>query len=344
MSEFLSEAERKELLSEHRLERDSRYSDRIKAVLLLDDGLSYVEISRVLFLDESSIRRYRKLYESGGIEELLLANWQGAKRKLSEIQERELFEHLNEKLYPTTKSIVGYVYSNYGVSYTLRGMCYVLTRLGFVYKKTKALPGKADPEAQERFVALYEALMEQKADDDPVYFIDGVHAQHNSHPSNGWILRGKEHHIPTNTGRQRVNINGALNAETLAVHVWEDESINAQSTTALLATLEQQHQDAETIYVILDNAGYYRNQQVSYYVDHSKIKLLFLPPYSPNLNLIERLWKFFKKKVANNRYYEKFVDFKKAALAFFRHLPKYEEELESLLVDNFEIVRPAFNV
>jgi len=111
-----------------------------------------------------------------------------------------------------------------------------------------------------------------------------------------------------------------------------------------LLTLEQQHQDAENIYVILDNAGYYRNKLVMHYVENSKIRPLFLPPYAPNLNLIERLWKFFKKEVSNNRYYEKFRDFRKAVLAFFRRLPKYEAELETLLTDNFEIVRPNFSI
>jgi transposase len=342
MSKFLNRFQRDELRGQHRFETEKRYADRIKALLLWDEGWTLEEVSRVLMLDEKTIRRYRKLYESEGLDRLLNDDWKGGIGRLSSEQEEGLKNYLISHLCTTTKEICNYVEREYGISYTCRGMQYVLHRLGFVYKKTTAIPGKANPEAQEKFIAMYEELMESKSDDDPVYFIDGVHAQHNSHPTNGWILRGKEHHIATNTGRQRVNINGALNAETLEVSIWEDQTINAQSTIALFATIQQKHPDAENIYVILDNAGYYRNHLVNYYVENSPIKLLFLPPYSPNLNLIERLWKFFKKKVANNRYYEKFQDFKKEALRFFKKLQLYESELDSLLIDNFQIIRPEF--
>ena len=72
-------------------------------------------------------------------------------------------------------------------------------------------------------------------------------------------------------------------------------------------------------------------------VEGTKIKLIFLPPYSPNLNLIERYWKFFRKKVQNNRYYETFEEFKKACKSFFRKRKKYFPELQTLLAENFHI-------
>jgi transposase len=65
---------------------------------------------------------------------------------------------------------------------------------------------------------------------------------------------------------------------------------------------------------------------------------VFLPPYSPNLNLIERYWKFFKKKVLYNRYYEKFNEFKDACERFFRQPRRYLKELRSLLTENFGII------
>ena len=76
------------------------------------------------------------------------------------------------------------------------------------------------------------------------------------------------------------------------------------------------------------------------YLEHSRIEILYLPPYSPNLNLIERLWKFFKKKVLYNQYYEKFEQFRKSCLDFFKkkNLRKYRKELETLLTDNFGVV------
>jgi len=68
------------------------------------------------------------------------------------------------------------------------------------------------------------------------------------------------------------------------------------------------------------------------------IRILYLPPYSPNLNPIERLWKFMKKKVTANRYFEEFGDFKKTLMEFFRGIRKYRSELETLITDNFSVI------
>ena len=98
------------------------------------------------------------------------------------------------------------------------------------------------------------------------------------------------------------------------------------------------HLVATWIYVICDNARYYRSKAVQAYLKTSRIKLVFLPPYAPNLNLIERLWKFFKKQVLYNRYYETFAEFKAACEAFFSNPSQYEVQLRSLLTENFAII------
>ena len=95
---------------------------------------------------------------------------------------------------------------------------------------------------------------------------------------------------------------------------------------------------AAWIYVICDNARYYRSKAVQEYLKNSRIKLVFLPPYAPNLNLIERLWKYFKKKILYNRYYETVDEFRAACEEFFRNPRKYHRELRSLLTENFAIV------
>ena len=172
--------------------------------------------------------------------------------------------------------------------------------------------------------------------------MDGTHPLHNSEPAYGWILKGKEKEIPANTGRKRVNLNGALNAETQQVVVIEDSTIDAESTVELLKQLEALHPKAEKIYVILDNARYNRSVLVREHAQSSKIELLFLPPYAPNLNLIERLWKFFKKKVLANRYYESFLDFQKACRTFFKNIDQFQPGLSTLLRDKFQILDPIF--
>ncbi len=143
--------------------------------------------------------------------------------------------------------------------------------------------------------------------------------------------------MPSNTGRRRLNINGAVDLERLEPLVRYDDTIDATSTLALFDQILLAYTCATCIYIICDNARYYRSRAVQAYLQDSRIKLVFLPAYAPNLNLIERLWKFFKKQVLYNRYYETFADFRTACEEFFNNPQRYRGHLRSLLTENFAI-------
>lgn len=135
-----------------------------------------------------------------------------------------------------------------------------------------------------------------------------------------------------------MNINAVLNAENPSeVIIVEGKSINAENTWELYQKIEAQNPEAQNIYIICDNARYYKNKLLTERLKNSKIKQVFLPPYSPNLNLIERLWKFMRKKVINTHFYRKFDDFKKALLLFFENIEDFKAELETLISWNFHI-------
>ena len=233
--------------------------------------------------------------------------------------------------------MAAWVEETFGVAYTASGMTAVLHRLGFVYKKPKLIPGKADAEAQRAFLAEYETLKNTKGEEDPIYFMDAVHPQHNPVIAYCWIKRGEEQVVRSNTGRKRLNINGAINLDQLEPVVRYDDTIDAASTIALFDQLLLAYAYATGIYIICDNAGYYRSKAVQAYLQDSRIKLIFLPAYAPNLNLIERLWKFFKKQVLYNRYYETFGGFRAACEDFFNNPQRYKSELRPLLAENFAI-------
>ncbi|PKP44917.1 MAG: hypothetical protein CVT95_10115 [Bacteroidetes bacterium HGW-Bacteroidetes-12] len=109
--------------------------------------------------------------------------------------------------------------------------------------------------------------------------------------------------IKTNNGRQRTNINGAINLQTKTVLYVEDEQINAQTMTVLLVLILQEQKEGK-IHIILDNARHYHAQLVKDFLkEHPRIMLHFMPPYSLNLNIIERLWKILKKKVVYYKFY-----------------------------------------
>jgi len=168
--------------------------------------------------------------------------------------------------------------------------------------------------------------------------MDAVHPQHNPVLGYGWIKRGEDREVPSNTGRRRLNINGAVDLERLEPVVRYDDTIDATSTIALFDQILLTYACAACIYIICDNARYYRSKAVQAYLQDSRIKLVFLPAYAPNLNLIERLWKFFKKQVLYNRYYESFDEFRAACKDFFNNPQRYRGQLQSLLTENFAII------
>jgi len=179
------------------------------------------------------------------------------------------------------------------------------------------VPGKANKEQQQEWLAEYEKLKVRLPEDETICFTDGVHPTHNVQPAYGWIKKGLRKEIPANTGRARLNLSGSIDVITHNMIVQEDETLNAESTVRFFRKLEDAYPSKRKIHVFCDNAPYYRNKTVKQYLETSKICLHFLPPYSPNLNPIERLWKWMKERVVYNTYYEHFEDFRGAILGFF---------------------------
>ena len=335
----LTSEEIQELRVAHKAAKKTSASDayRINTIILLGTGWSYEEVVDALLLDEETIRSYIKNYESGGISKLLGKNYKGGQSKLSEEQKEKLSQELDSTIYPTTKEICDYVLKIFGISYSISGMTALLHIMGYAYKKPKIVPANADKEAQEFFIRQFLDFMANKKEDEIVLFADAVHPTHNSTAAYGWIKKGKDKELKSNSGRERLNIHGAMNAETFETTIIASESnINAESTIDLLKAVELLYPFASTIYMILDNAKYHFAGIVQEYVANSKIKLVFLPSYSPQLNLIERLWKVFKKHVINNKYYNKYSEFKDSCMNFFKNQNQYSDEIISIMGDGLE--------
>jgi transposase len=335
----LSKQELAELRSAHREVREIREAYRLNAVILLGQGRGVKDVADALLLDPETVRTYFKRYKSGGVDELLRMSYVGSEALLNAEQLRALDAHLNDTVYQTAAEVARYVEDRWQVRYTASGMTAVLHRLGYVFKKPKLQPGKHPPvETQEAFIAKYHEIKENKAEDDVILFMDAMHPQHNPVLGSGWIKRGKTQPIQSNTGRQRLNINAAINIESLQLAYRFDDTIDAVSTIALFDQMQEANPTAPRIIVFCDNARYYKSKAVAEYLKGSRIQLEPLPPYSPNLNLIERFWKFFKKQVLYNRYYERFAEFRDASNAFLSDLTPHEPRLRTLLTENFQII------
>jgi len=117
------------------------------------------------------------------------------------------------------------------------------------------------------------------------------------------------------------------------------KSVNKESSLRLLQKIVKKHPKAKNIHIYLDNASYYVAKWLRQQLEGTKIVFHFLPTCSPNLNLIERLWKFFKKEILYNTYYETFEEFLSACKNFFRCRTKYKAELRSLLNEKFHLYK-----
>jgi transposase len=339
MKDFeLSPKEITVLRAAHKKERlNVNKAYRINAVILLGSGWTLKQVSEALLLDEDTLSNYVTKYKEGGFSNLLKTLYQGSNPLLNEAQLLKLCEELDRTTHLTTLSIRAFIEGTFGVTYSQSGVTNLLKQLGFTYKKPKLVPASADKQAQEDFLKFYLDFMENKPSDELVFFADGVHAQHNSLPSYGWIRKGEDRELKSNTGRSRFNIHGAMNAETFETTIVSSESnIDRESTITLLNQLQILYPFAKKIHVILDNAKYHYSKEVRDFVSNSKINLVYLPAYSPELNLIERLWRVFKKNVLYNKYYEKFDFFKKACLDFFRNQRKYLGQISSIMGDGLE--------
>lgn len=338
MKEFtLTPNQLSELRKVHRSCKDKRYAYRINAIILLGSGWSYQEVANALLLDEETIRNYQQRYTTLGANDLLKDHNKGSECRLTESALRALESELETSIYMTTHAVIEYVSKTFNVKYTSSGMRDLLHRMGYEYKKPKLVPGNPNIEAQEIFAAQYEDFMQKKPSDIEVLFIDAVHPEHNGMAAYGWIKRGQLRELKTNSGRARLNLHGAMNAETYQVTVIESATVNYESTLELFRLLEQTYPLAKKILAIVDNARYHFSKEVKAYLETSRIELIPLPSYSPNLNLIERLWKFFKKKVLYNRYYENLAMFRKACFEFFNRIDDLRDEMISFIGHEFEL-------
>lgn len=340
MGGFLTNEQVIVLKQAHKTTKDKRLADRMKAVLSLNAGFEYEHVAAILLLDEITLRRYVRKFQEKGIEGLLEYRYRGGKSRLTRNQEEELKIFLRDNTKRTAKEVADHTNKTYDIVFSVIGVTKLLHRLGFTYKKPKIIPGKADRAKQEAFLRTYEETKKSLGPHDRMYFADATHPLHNTQPGYGWILKGKANDklVKTTSGRKRLNLNGILNIADKTAIVLEEETINTDATIRLLEAIVQKQKTGK-VYVVLDNARHHHAKRVrNWILNHPRFKLLFLPSYSPNLNIIERLWKFFHQRITWNRYFETFEEFKSVTLTFFRNLKHYEKDLSSLLTDNFQLL------
>jgi transposase len=185
---------------------------------------------------------------------------------------------------------------------------------------------------------LKPALDAAQAGQGHVFFVDAAHFVFGTFLCCLWSFA--RIFVRAASGRQRFNVLGAWNAVTRQlVAVTNTTVVNTETMCELLRKLAALKLTGP-ITLVLDNARYQRNAVVMALAEQLQIELLFLPSYSPNLNLIERLWKFIKRRSLYGRYHPTFADFRTAIEEVLANIPTtHATDLASLMSLNFQQFR-----
>lgn len=343
---FLSRDERSALIA---LARDGsvthRLARRANALVLLDDGLSCEQVAQVLLLDDDTIRRWHGAFAEGGRKALMRFEAGGSACILSDAQQEKLVAWVRAVSPCSTREIGAWIASEFGVEYDSRsGLVALLHRLGLEYRKPEVIPRHLDEHKQRAFIKFYGKLMNSLSPDEAVVFVDAVHPTHAARAARCWAAKDEKLAIEQTTGRQRLNIHGALDLETGQTKMIEAEAIDAASTIKLLASLEALYSTTALIHVFLDNARYHHAKIVQEWLSQPgrRIALHFVPSYCPHLNPIERLWALMHEHLTHNKTYPTCREFADAILNFLRdEVPRKWGEFCDSVTDNFRVILPA---
>src|SRR3984885_10985449 len=229
-----------------------RLARRANALVLLDQGMSCSAVAQVLFLDDDTIRTWYRLYQQDGFDGLVSFGYDGSACRLSETHQDQLKAWITKTLPRNTGAVGAWVEKEFGITYESRpGLVALLHQLGMEHRKPKAVSSKLDPEKQAAFIQQYENLLNQLGDDEAVLFGDAVHPTHAVRPVGCWRPKDVPIAVPQSSGRQRLNIHGAIDLETGKTRMIEAATVNAISTIMLLKSIEVMYPGKRLIHLFV---------------------------------------------------------------------------------------------
>jgi len=257
-------------------------------------GYPHGEIARLSGASHSTVTATINSYRQGGLDKV---NQRNPYRPQSQLQDyrKLLVAHFTEHPPASLKQAAFEIEKLTGVARTPSSVRTFIISIGMYRRKVGMVPSKSDPDKQEEFInnKLQPVLDDASAGKRQVYFVDAAHFV--LAPFLGFLWSFTRFFIKAPAGRKRFNVLGALNAITHeVVTITNDTYIDAVSVCALLRKIAALNIGI-AVTLVLDNARYQKCHIVTELAELLQIDLLYLPAYSPNLNIIERLWKFVKK-------------------------------------------------
>jgi transposase len=326
---------------------DRRVYQRLSAVLAVAaDNSRREEVAELLGIGLTQLGEWLRVFRNKGIDALCTFHYKGDPGKLTPQQVERLKAEVGTGCFRNSDQIRHWIEETFSVTYSCSGVKDLLKRIGISYHKVTGFLWKADPDKQKAFVQKYERQKakahRKEAGHTRRYFVDACH------PIWGlglvfscWLLVGQRFLVGMGSGRKRLNVLGAYcpdDQEYLDLRLTRD-NINGEQFVNLLRLLKERHPATKRFILYLDNAAYYGKPVVLDWLKrHREFCLEPVPPYCPNVNLIERLWKFLKQK-ALSRWHPTFEAMQQAVSEVLDHLDDYQDELATLMVDEFHIIQ-----
>ena len=337
----LTSPQRSEIDERRRQAENRRIYQRLSALLWIDDGRTREVVANLLGITSRQVGQWLRIFRNKGLDQLCILHYRGDPGRLRPAQIEQLKQQIAQGAFHTAEQVRTWVQDTLGVSYSSTGIKELLHRIGASYHKVSGFFWKADITKQKQFVRKYRRHKREAGPKTRRYFVDAWH------PVWGLdllyscgLLVGQRYYVGVGNGRERLNILGAYCPDD---HDYVDlrltkENITGEQFVKRLEKLRAKHPDTEKFLLYLDKAKYYSKPVVKEWLAaHREFRLVPLPAYSPNLNLIERLWRFLRKK-ALNRWHKTFVAMQEAVAAVLDHLDDYRAELVALMTVRFQIV------
>jgi transposase len=322
---------------------DPRVQRKMTVLWLKHQGLPHRDIAALADVSRRSVQRYLAEFLQGGLRRSRQANWVSPTSVLDQ-HRQSLEDHFRQQPPHSVKQARQVIEQRTGVRRGLTQVRRFLHRLGLSTRKVAAVPlppkrtAEEHSREQRRFVdeELEPLLAEARAGRREVYFVDGVHFLYAT--VLGWVWCWVRWCVRAAAGRKRYNVLGAVHAVShRLVRVANHTYLNATSVCDLLRQVAKAHV-GRPITLVLDNARYQKCALVKDLAAALGIHLLYLPSYSPNLNLIERVWKFVKKQCLASVHYPTYEVFTAAIDNCLAGLDTtHERDMKSLLTHKFQM-------
>ncbi len=300
-----------EIIEKYRdCQKDGRLKIRFIALLMLANRRPVEEVSSVIGVHVKTLENWYNKYRCKGIDSQNSFDYKPEKTYLSYHQICQAVIWVIFNAPENTLEIRDYIRNKFGVTHCIEAVRQLLRKNGLKTLRPKVLPGNPPTvEKQEEFIKKYDEMKISAEPGSVILSADAMHLIHQNIPGLCWGDPLLPPVIETNSGRKRINISGAYNpAAHYFIHLTGEVNCDAVRAIEFFERILKVYPSAPQITVILDNARYFHAKMVTEQLqDHKQLKLEFLPAYAPNLNLIERFWRFTKNKLVKNKYYKKSI-------------------------------------